>query len=298
MKLRDAAEYVPARAAAAGLARLPIQLAERIGTAAGHAAWRAGTRRDVVEAQISAAFPDRSAAWIRETTAACYGHFGRETAVMARLGRTGGAVLRGRMLDGDAVVTRYRSMTASGRGALIVTGHLGNWEVAGAFLAAAGLDMAAVVKRQRNPAFDRWLLLTRRRMGIEPVYMEEASARIPELLREGTAVALVADQDAGRRGVLVPFLGRSASTFRGPARLALAHDAPLFFGAAVREGDRYRAILEHVPPPGSPERAEEEMTRRWVARLEDRVRRSPGQYFWFHRRWKSSPVGNSEGSAR
>ena len=64
-------------------------------------------------------------------------------------------------------------------------------------------------------------------------------------------MALVADQDAGDRGVFVPFLCREASTFRGPARLALSQDVPLFFGAAVRDGDSYRGILEPVEAPES-----------------------------------------------
>lgn len=298
MTPRDAAEYLPAFLAASVLSRFPAGTARRLGMAAGGAAWRVGIRRQVVERQITDAFPERSGAWVRATSAACYRHFGRESAAIARLGRDGGSHLPAGMVDGDLAVSRYRSLTSPDRGALIVTGHLGNWEVAGAFLAAAGLDMAAVVKQQRNPSFDAWMLRTRRHLGIEPVYMQDANRRIPELVAGGAAVALVADQDAGGRGVFVPFLGRPASTFRGPARLALALDVPLFFGAVVREGERYRAILEHVPPPGDVERAEEEMTRRWVARLEERVRALPEQYFWFHRRWKTVPPGNPDGPAR
>lgn len=294
MSLRNLAEYVPARAAEALLGSLPSGAADRFAAAAGNAAWRLGTRRRIVEDQMSAAFPDRDDAWVAETTRACYRHFGREIAAIARIGRHGGDYLISRSSGVDEVVDLHRRVTGGG-GAIIVTGHVGNWEAAGAFLAAAGIPMAAVVKRQRNPAFNERMLATRRRSGIEPIYMQDARSRIPEALREGKTVALVADQDAGERGVFVPFLGREASTFRGPARLALSQDVPLFFGAGLRFGRDYGWVLQPIERPARTEPAELEYTRRWVSRLEEQVRLHPEQYFWFHRRWKTRPPGTTTG---
>ncbi len=256
-----------------------------------------GTRREVVEAQVSVSFPDRPEAWVSEVAGACYRHFGREVGTVARIGKRGGDILLRGMERGTDAVELHREVTR-GSGAIIVTGHIGNWEAAGAYLAAAGLPMAAVVKRQRNPAFNRRLIETRRRCGIEPIYMQDAHTRIPEALREGKTVALVADQDAGERGVFVPFMGRPASTFRGPARLALSQDVPLFFGAALRSDSGYVAVLEPVEKPAGRDDVEIECTRRWVARLEAHVRRHPEQYFWFHRRWKTRPSGTTTGGAR
>lgn len=293
MKVRDLAEYVPARTAEGVLGILPGRVSAALGSGAGRLAWSIGVRRAVVLEQVAAAFPERPDDWVRRVADGCYRHFGREIAAIARIGRLGGASLLGMMRGGDEAVRLFRDIAGAG-GALVVTGHIGNWEVAGTYLAAAGLDMAAVVKEQRNPAFDRRMLDTRRRLGIEPIYMAEARTRIPEALAEGKTVALVADQDAGRRGIFVPFLGRPASTFRGPARLALACEVPLFFGAAVREGRGYGAVLEHIAPPEPGPDAEEALTRRWVARLEARIERMPDQYFWFHRRWKTRPTGTPE----
>ena len=118
-------------------------------------------------------------------------------------------------------------------------------------------------------------------------------SRLADLIQSGTSVALVADQDAGNRGLFVPYLGRLASTFRGPARLSMSTGAPLFFGAAIREGDRYRAILEPVETGLTGNDAELDLTRNWVQRLETWVRRVPDQYFWFHRRWKTQPPESS-----
>ena len=122
--------------------------------------------------------------------------------------------------------------------------------------------------------------------------MGRAAREAPAALRDGRVVVLASDQDALERGVFVPFLGRPASTFRGPARLALRHDVPLFFGVLVREGQGYRMVLERVEAgPGADADPETRLTRAWVERLEDHVGRRPEQYFWFHRRWKTEPPG-------
>ncbi len=302
-------EYVAARALAAGLGRLPRGTAGRLGAGLGGLAYGLGARRGVVLRQVAAAFPDADPGRVEEIAAASYRHFGREMTEIVRLQRTGIGELPGRTAT-DAASDAWIDRMRAGEGSLIVTGHLGNWEVAGALLAARGVPLAAVVKRQSNPRFDAWLVETRRRLGIEPVYMEDARKAIPQLLREGRSVALVADQDARSHGLIVTFLGRPASTFRGPARLALATGAPLVFGASVREGSGYRIRIEpvraaasggangtaaEIPDRGAPARRGTELalTRAWVERLEVHVRRFPEQYFWFHRRWKSGDRNES-----
>ncbi|MDP2481418.1 MAG: lysophospholipid acyltransferase family protein [Candidatus Palauibacterales bacterium] len=295
---RAGLEYLGARALEAGFGALPPRAGEAVGVALGRAARVAGLRAGVVRSQIAAAFPDRAAAWVEATAAACYRHFGREAAVLARLSRLDPGRLVARTRGVEAVREALAGGGSPGGGCVIVTGHLGNWELAGALLAGIGLPVMAVAKRQANRRFDRRLRELRRRLGIETVSMARAGHRIPEAVAGGAAVALVADQDAGSRGVFVPYLGREASTFRGPAYLSLRTGAPLMFGFVVREGGGYRVEIEPVPKPGAGQgpagaAAEVELTRRWVSRLEGAVRRWPGQYFWFHRRWKTRPPGGA-----
>ena len=318
--MKDLLEHLGARALAAGFSALPAGAAAAAGTALGRLARRPlGVRREVVEGQIAAAFPDWPRERVAETAARCYQHFGRELAAVARMGRLEPGALLERTAGVEAARRVWRKAAAGGRGAVLVTGHLGNWELAGAAMAALGVPVSAVVKRQSNLRVDRLLSRLRRRLGVEPVGMAEAARRLPRALEEGRGVALVADQDAGPRGVFVPFLGRPASTFRGPARLSLRHDAPLLFGGLVREGEGYRLLLDRVEPPSGEKRqdpdrrervrtgdpgagpaggedapagddeTERALTRAWVERLEAAVRRRPAQYFWFHRRWKTEP---------
>lgn len=286
----DLTEYLGARAVV-GMARaLPPLAAQRLGARLGAVAYRAGARRDIVRAQIHAAFAERDAGWVERHAAACYRHFGREAFVVARLPRDVDTLPH--RVETDGAAEHWIGRMVAGEGVVVVTGHLGNWELAGAYLARRGVPLSAVVKRQRNERFDAWLAATRRRLGMESVYMDDARV-LPALLARGRTVVLIADQDARSRGLAVTFLGRPASTFRGPARLALRTGAPLVFASLVRDGDMYRMTAEAVRGradarvASSTGEAELEFTRRWVAALEGRVLEAPEQYFWFHRRWKS-----------
>lgn len=288
--MRDLAAYLAAVTVEGALRALSDPAARRLGESLAGLAYRPlRLRREVVEAQIAAAFPDRPPAWVRETARACYAHFGREAAATLRLGRGGRRAVLARTEGAGELPGRFRRLSPDGP-ALIVTGHVGNWELAGTVLGGVGLPVSAVVRPQSGP-FDRRLTKLREDLGIRTIPEGDAPRGVPRALRSGRVVALVADQHAGPRGVRVSFLGRPASTFRGPARLALGCGVPLLFGALLRDGDRYRIVLEPVEAPAagaSRRERERQLTRGWVERLEACVRARPEQYFWFHRRWKAA----------
>jgi KDO2-lipid IV(A) lauroyltransferase len=255
---------------------------------------RLGIRSEVVEEHLRRAFPERDEAWVRHTAAEAYAHLGREGMTMLRLSRLGADdVIAATDVEG---LDELRSALAGGSGAVIVTGHFGNWEIGGSALAARGIPLDVVAQRQANPLFDRLINDAREGLGMRVVMRGGATKASLRALRAGRAVALVADQDARSRGVFVPFFGRPASTFRGPAVLALRSGAPVFMGTAVRRPDgRYRVRVRRIPvPPGDdPERRALELTAATAAALERAVREAPGQYFWHHRRWKTAPPADA-----
>lgn len=255
-------------------------------------------RRGTVEAHLRQAFPDRDPRWIRRTAAASYAHLGREGLSLLRLYRLGPEdVLRAtRVVAG---LDELRDAIAAGSGAILVTGHFGNWEIGGAALAARGIPLDVVVRRQANPLFDRLINRARERLGMRVIYYSLATRESLRGLRQGRAVAFVADQDARRAGAFVPFLGRPASTARGPAVLALRSGAPLFIGTAVRAADGgYDVSLRRIPAPPEGDLEEQvlALTAAHVSALEAAIRSAPEQYLWHHRRWKTPPPepGNGE----
>ncbi|MBI4545107.1 MAG: lysophospholipid acyltransferase family protein, partial [Gemmatimonadetes bacterium] len=133
----------------------------------------------------------------------------------------------------------------------------------------------------------------RERLGMHVIERAHAARQGLAALRAGRVVAFVADQDARRAGLLVPFFGRPASTHRGPAVLALRARAPLFLGYSLRApGRSYRGLLEEVvvSREGEVDDVVLRLTAAYTARLEQAVRAAPEQYFWHHRRWKTRPA--------
>jgi KDO2-lipid IV(A) lauroyltransferase len=245
-----------------------------------------------VERQIGAAFPGLDEADVRRIARAAYEHLGRasiEAAILPRLGRD--AVLG--LFEGVDQWPVVEQALAKRRGLIFVTGHLGNWELGGAYLAARGVPLDAIARRMKNPLFDRYLTETRSQIGMVVVHDADAVRRTPRSLRENRAVAFLSDQGVlGLASTFVPFFGRPAKTPRGPAVFALRLQVPVVFGAAVRQpSGKYRLVFEpiEVHDTGDRDADVDAIVARYTAALERWVRRYPEQYFWHHRRWRRQP---------
>ena len=291
--LAHRAEFAAVRTAVRLLGSLGWQRAGDVGARLGALAYRPlGVRRGVVERQIAAAFPDRSRAEVLRLARAAYEHLGRasiEAAVLPSMGP--GRVLE--LFEEPEGWEHVERAMAQGRGLIVVTGHLGNWELGGSYFAARGIPIDAIVRRMGNPLFDRYITETRSRLGMTVVPDSVAARRTPRALREGRAVAFLADQGVlGLASTFVPFFGRPAKTPRGPAVFALRLGVPVVFASPVRQpSGKYRFIIEPVPvvPTGDRERDIDTIVADYTATLERLVRRFPEQYFWHHRRWRRQP---------
>src|SRR5204863_8283828 len=111
-----------------------------------------------------------------------------------------------------------RAALAMGRGMIFLTGHLSNFELAGAMVARE-FPMVFFAKPLSNPSAEAWVSALRRRAGLDVMQPGAGVRGVIRRLRAGGTVAMLADQDARRDGVFVPFFGRLASTPTGPAWL-------------------------------------------------------------------------------
>lgn len=289
------AEYAALRGAVAAAERLSFARAGRIGEIIGQMGYAPiGIRRAVVERQLRAALPNLDATEIDRIAKAAYGHLGRtsmETAILPSYSSAEILDLFEAVHGWDVVEARI----AQGKGLILVTGHLGNWELGGAYLAARGLPIDAVARHMANPLFDRYLTATRQRIGMTVVHDEDAVRRVPRSLRGGRAVAFLVDQGAiGLASTWVPFFGRYAKTPRGPAVFALRLGSPVVFGVALRQpSGRYQLSFEpiDVTVTGDREADVDKIVADYTAVLERWVRRAPEQYLWHHRRWKHQRPG-------
>jgi len=181
------------------------------------------------------------------------------------------------------------------RGAILLTGHYGSWEVLGYMLATLGFDIVAVMRPLDNPYMNDYLVGIRERHGLKLLYKKGASANMEETIRNGAALGFIADQDAGHKGLFVDFFGKKASTYKSIALVARAMNVPLIVGCARRTAwDRfqYEVEAEEIIFPEDWKGQDNEVlyiTNRFNQALERMVRKDPTQYLWLHRRWKSRP---------
>jgi len=187
---------------------------------------------------------------------------------------------------------RLHEALGRGKGVVLVTAHIGNWELVGASARARGLELTTVYRPLDNPLLDRWMHRVRGRFGQELVPKQGAVRALLRALRAGRTVVLLVDQDARRRGLPVPFLGEPASTIPTPAELALRTGAAIIPAFTMRTGPGFRHLEWYDPEvdatPGADHGADvERITAELNRRVEAAVRRAPGQWLWVHRRWKT-----------
>jgi KDO2-lipid IV(A) lauroyltransferase len=292
-RLAHRVEYGALRGAVALLDALPYRTARRLGAALGVAGYRPlGIRRTVVVRQIAAAFPDMPPAEVRRVARAAYANLGRvavETALLPSLESKDVLDLYGADEGFDALQRAYDD----GRGVVLITGHFGNWELAGAYIAARGIHIEGIARRLNNPLVNAFVTRRRERAGIGLIHDADAVRRTPRALREGHAVTFIADQGVlGLASTYVPFFGRPAKTPRGAAVFALRFRVPTFFCVSPLGTDgKYHLVAERleVEDTGDREADVDRLVARYTAMLEAWVRRHPEQYFWHHRRWKRQP---------
>jgi KDO2-lipid IV(A) lauroyltransferase len=296
--IADAIEYGAARAAVAILGLMSWDRAVSVGAQIAAFGYRPlGIRRRVVETQIATAFPEWTHERVLQVARASYENLGRTSAEAALLPTlTPERVIS--MFDGQGDWDVLARAHAAGKGVIVVTGHIGNWELAGSYIAARGIPIEGVTRRMTNPIFDRYLTSTREKAGLAVIADSDAVRRIPRALRAGHVVAMVADQGTkGMASTFVPFFGRLAKTPRGPGVFALRAGVPVLAGTAVRlPGGTYRALVEpvEVVATGDRERDVDAVVARYTAVLERWVRAYPEQYLWHHRRWRRSPPAPGE----
>jgi len=248
-------------------------------------------RRKVTEDNLQHAFPELSPRERESIARKCYESFGITFLELARLPRMSRTDVIEAVLPAHTEI--FDGAIEGGRGGILTTGHLGNWEYTGGSVAALAYPISVTVKSQKNPWVDAYVTKARRSTGMEVLRAEGGFRQMLRVLRNNRFLTFLADQDAGRRGVFVPFFGRPASTPVGVVRFARLTRSPIIPGYAIRQADgRYELRLpgtifvrEDLPP----DEAEKEALTALVAQLESVIRQHPEQWFWMHRRWKTRP---------
>ena len=180
----------------------------------------------------------------------------------------------------------------NGQGTVILTAHFGNWEWLGATLALQKFPIAGVAKRQPNDQHTRILNEFREMTGME-LFLRGTSEMINAVraIKQGKILGLVADQDAGPKGVFVEFFGKMSSAPVGPAFFARKFKAPVvpIFMVRKPEGGHRMICLEplYYEDTGNEDEDNYRFTVRATNCIEQMIRQYPDQWLWFQRRWNT-----------
>ena len=185
----------------------------------------------------------------------------------------------------------FQRAMEKGRGVLLLTAHMGNWELFTIVARMAAIPASVVYRPLDSPVLDDAVKKIRCRYGAQLIPTKYAFYRIAKTLRKKGCVAMLMDQNVDYyNGVFVDFFGRRACTNRGMAYMAVRTGAPVVPVFMLREQGGFRAVvLPEIPltKTGDLQKDIEINTAKYNQAIEDIVRRYPDQWFWVHQRWKT-----------
>ena len=297
--MREWLEYAVVRALVALLGSLPRGAARTVGAGVGAATYRLlGRLRTVGLCNLELAFPEKSAAERRQILRRLYRNLGwllAEFCQMPHYTRENTSSFL--CYEG---LQHYLSARERGKGVLIVTGHLGAWELSSYYHSLMGYPMSIVIRRLDNPRVDRLVNAIRCLHGNRVLHKDDFARGLLAAMRHGETVGILMDTNmTPPQGVFVPFFEREACTASGLARVALKTGAAVLPGFMLWEESEQKYVLrfgEEIPlvATGDDEADALANTARFTAVIEDWVRRYPDQWLWVHRRWKTRPDGTRE----
>jgi Kdo2-lipid IVA lauroyltransferase/acyltransferase len=195
---------------------------------------------------------------------------------------------------------RITERLAQKKPTIFITGHCGNWELLGYSLSVLGYPIAALARPLDNPLINDWVLGVREKYGLQVVTKWGGVPILQELISKNTSVGFIADQNAGDRGMFVPFFGRLASTYKSVGLLAMRYNIPIAAVHAKRIGGRFQyevTVTDFIEPTDWADQNDPlfYITARYNRAIETMIRQAPEQYLWLHRRWKSRPKFETDG---
>ncbi|AKQ70462.1 Lipid A biosynthesis lauroyl acyltransferase [Myxococcus hansupus] len=261
----------------------------------GNLAYSLGIRRRVALENLAMAMPEKSDAERRDIARGAYINMTRVVLESLPSGDRLPKDWAEQGLEGEEAWRALKARVDTGKGALLVTAHFGNWELLGEMLIRRGVPMDGLVRPLKG-ALNTRIAENRVRMGAGLIYPRGAIQEIIEAVKRGESPLMLLDQALpAKSAAFVPFFGKLASTTPAMAVAAARTKAPVFVVMAVRNGRggaRFRMEVEGpiLPPtPGECADPMTEHTARVTAALERCIRKHPDQWMWLHRRWKVQP---------
>lgn len=292
----DYSVYLLARLLICFVQSLSLETCQRLSGTLGRFCWRTlQLRRKVTQENLAIAFPKKSQAERDAIAEAMWEHLLLMVMEIAHAPRK---VKRTTWRQFSSIPSMKETLVRQidERPTVIISGHLGNFEMGGYLLALHGFPSHTVARPLDNPYLDRFVNDFRGSTGQFMLPKQGSGERITQVLNAGGTLALLGDQHAGRGACWVDFFGKPASTHKAVAVFTLGSHAPTAVSAALRRGGQPLVIDMKVADIVDP--LDEDfphgtiplLTEWYTRHLEALIRSAPEQYWWVHRRWKGEPT--------
>ena len=289
-------EYWLVVAVATVLGRMPRQLARF--TAQGIACgvyWSFGRLRRVGQRNLELALPNFSPQTRKGILRSVYVHLAWQLVEFCRMPRYTSANTRNWIRTEG--LEHYLAAKAKGKGVLIVTGHLGAWELSSFYHSMMGHPMGMVIRRLDNRKLDAYVNRIRCMHGNYVLHKDDFGRGLLTAMHKGGTVGILMDTNmTPPQGAFVDFFGIPACTATGLSHVARRTGAAALPGFMLWDPSARQYVLQFGPEIDLPHTQDVaadilEGTQRCTSAVENSVRRAPGQWLWIHRRWKTRPAG-------
>ncbi len=294
--LRERLENRALRLMVGAIGLLPRSVARAVGAGIGAAAWRLlGRLRAVGMRNLELAFPEKSEGERKAILRGVYRSLGWEVGEFCKMsGYTAEQASAFIRYDG---LEHYLAAREKGKGVLVLTGHLGAWELSSFYHSLRGYPMSLVIRRLDNPLVDAFVNRIRCLHGNRVIHKDDFARGLLTSMQRGETVGILMDTNmTPPQGVFVPYFGVEACTASGLARVALHSGAAVLPGFLVWEAAEQKYVLRfgeqlELIRGGNAAQDIVANTALFTATIEAYVRRYPEQWLWVHRRWKTRPEG-------
>lgn len=293
------AEYFTLRFFCAVVNAIPYPLAMAAARGLGWTAFTVfGFKRKRTLERIRGVFPEKS---VREAKAIAVRSLQNvlQTGVeMMRAPRLDRKWMDRHVKDGQLYKDKLQAYVDEGKGVVIMVPHSGNWYMAAWSMAKYGLPLFAIAARQRNPKLNAWM--SRQYGDIEVLDRDcrDTLSQIREKLSAGGAFAILPDLRVRNKDVEAEFFGGRANVSRSGAAFAVKCGCPIVVAVMTRQNGRH--VFNHIatlrPDPNAADKKEEarRLTREALKLLSDEIMKSPGDWYWFNKRWILEPLERKE----
>jgi KDO2-lipid IV(A) lauroyltransferase len=296
ISLRERLEHLALRLVAGAVGLLPRTLARGAGAAVGPVAWLLlGRLRKVGLQNLQLAFPEKTTAEREAILRGVYRSLGWQIGEFCKMGSyTAEQASKFIRYDG---LENYLAAREKGKGVLVLTGHLGAWELSSFYHSLMGYPMSLVIRRLDNPLVDAFVNRIRCLHGNRVIHKDDFARGLLTSMHRGETVGILMDTNmTPPQGVFVPYFGVDACTASGLARVALHSGAAVLPGFLVWEPAEKKYALrfgEELQLIRTGNMASDILanTALFTSTIEAYVRRYPEQWLWVHRRWKTRPEG-------